>query len=100
VAVASRKRERTGVPTYLVERYWPGVTIERLLEALERGRRVMEQMSSEGIPLRHAYSILLPGEEVVFSVYDGPSAAAVGQLNERAGIPVSRTVDAIAVTDD
>jgi hypothetical protein len=45
-------------------------------------------------------SILLPGEEVVFSVYDGPSAATVGQLNERAGIPVSRTVDAIVVTED
>ena len=32
-------KERTGVPTYLVERYWPGVTIERLLAALERGRQ-------------------------------------------------------------
>jgi hypothetical protein len=33
-------------------------------------------------------------------LYDGPSAAAVGQLNERADIPVSRIVDAIAVTED
>jgi hypothetical protein len=28
---------RTSVPTYLVERYWPGVTSERLLEALRAG---------------------------------------------------------------
>jgi hypothetical protein len=88
------------VPTYLVERYWPGVTIERLLEVLERGRGVMEQMSGEGTCLHHISSILSPGEEVVFWLYDGPSAAAVGQLNERAGIPVSRIVDAIAVTED
>jgi hypothetical protein len=91
---------RTGVPTYLVERYWPGVKVERLLEALGRGRRVMEQMGGEEAPLRHIGSILIPGEEVVLSVYEGPSAVAVGQLNERASIPVSRIVEAIAVTDN
>lgn len=85
------------MPTYLVERYWPGVTSELLLEALERGRQVMEVVSSEGMGLRHVTSILIPSEEVVFSVYDGPSAAAVRQLNELAGIPVSRIVDAIEV---
>jgi uncharacterized protein DUF4242 len=86
------------VPTYLVERYWPGVTRERLLEALERGRRVMEQMSGEGTQVRDISCTLIPGEEVVFSVYEGPSAVAVRQLNERAGIPISRIVEAIAVT--
>jgi hypothetical protein len=40
------------VPTYLVERYWPGVTSELLLKALDRGRQVMEEMSREGTPVR------------------------------------------------
>jgi uncharacterized protein DUF4242 len=88
------------VPTYLVERYWPGVTSERLLEALQRGRRVMEQMRSEGTRVREISCTLIPREEVVFSVYEGPSAAAVRQLSERAGIPVSRIVEAITVTED
>jgi hypothetical protein len=57
-------------------------------------------MRGEETRVRHVSCILIPGEEVVFSVYDGPSAAAVLQLNERAGIPVSRIVDAIAVTED
>jgi hypothetical protein len=83
---------------YLVERYWPGVTNEMLLEALNRGRRVMEQMRLEGTRVRDITSILIPSEEVVFSVYDGPSVAAVRQLNDRAGIPVSRIVEAIAIT--
>jgi Nickel responsive protein SCO4226-like len=91
---------RTSVPTYLVERYWPGVTSELLLEALDKGRRVMEQMSAEGTLVCGITSILIPGEEVVFSVYQGPSAAVVRQLNERAGIPVSRIVEAIAVAGD
>jgi hypothetical protein len=86
------------VPTYLVERYWPGVTIERLLAALERGRRVIEEMSGEGTLIRDVSCTLIPGEEVVFSLYDGPSVIAVRQLNQRAGIPVSRIVEAVAVT--
>jgi len=88
------------VPTYLVERYWPGVTCELLLEALERSRRVMAEMSAEGAHVRDLSCTLIPGEEVVFSVYEGPSAAAVRQLNERASIPVSRIVEAIAVTGE
>jgi hypothetical protein len=86
------------VPTYLVERYWPGVTIERLLEAIERGRRVTEQMSGHGIHIRDISCTLIPSEEVVFSVYEGPSAVEVTQFNERAGIPISRIVEAIVVT--
>lgn len=90
---------RTSVPTYLVERYWPGVTSELLLEALNRGRRVMEEMRVEGTNVRVVSCTLIPGEEVVFSVYEGPSAAAVCRLNERAGILVSRIVEAITVPD-
>ena len=88
------------MPTYLVERYWPGVTSELLLEALRRGRRVMEQMSGEGTPIRDISCTLIPSEEMVFSVYEGPLADAIHQLNERAGSPVSRIVEAIAVTLD
>ena len=88
------------MPTYLVERYWPGVTSELLLEALNRGRRVMGQMNAEGTEVRDISCIFIPGEEVVFSMYEGPSAAAVRQLNERAGIPVSRIVEAIAIASN
>ncbi len=87
------------MPAYLVERYWPGVTSERLLDALERSRRVMEEMSGEGTHVRNVSCTFVPGEEVVFSVYEGPSTIAVRELNERAGIPVSRIVEAIAVTE-
>lgn len=88
------------MPTYLVERYWPGVTSELLLEALSRGRTAIEQMSAEGTRVRDITSVLIPEEEVVFSVYEGPSAEAVRQLNERAGIRVSRIVEAIWISGD
>lgn len=88
------------MPTYLVERYWPGVTSEELLEALERGRQAIEQMNDEGTEVREISCTLIPGEEVVFSVYEGPSATAVRQLSEPAGIPVSRIVEAVTVTEN
>lgn len=88
------------MPTYLVERYWPGVTSELLLEALNRGRQVMEEMSAEGTRVSDLNSTLIPDEEVVFSVYQAPSVNAVRQFNERAGIPVSRIVEAIVITHD
>jgi len=88
------------VPTYLVERYWPGVTSELLLKAFERGRRVMDEMRGEGTRVRDISCTLIPGEEVVFSVYEGPSADAVRRLNERADFPVSRIVEAIVVAGD
>jgi hypothetical protein len=43
---------------------------------------------------------IAPRDEVLFSVYEGPSVAAVRQLNEHAGIPASRIVEAIAVRGD
>jgi len=50
--------------------------------------------------MRDISCTLIPGEEVVFSVYEGPSDGAVRQFNQRAGIPVSRIVEAIAIPVD
>ena len=88
------------MPTYLVERYWPSVTSELLLEALDRMQRVMGEMRVKGTLVRDLGSALIPGEEVVFSVYEGPSAGVVRRLNERAGIPVSRIVEVVWMTGD
>jgi hypothetical protein len=86
------------VPVYLVERYWPGVTSEILLDALNRGRQ-MEQACAEETRVHHVISILVPVEDVVFSLYEGRSMLAVNQLNESAAIPVSRVVAAITMTE-
>lgn len=85
--------------TYLVERHWPGVTSRILLAARETGSRVTEEMSGEGTHVRDLGWFVLPGEGVVYSFYEGPSLAAVRHLNERAGFPVSRIIEDIAVTD-
>ena len=78
------------MPTYLVERYWPGVTPEQLLKALDRGRRVIKEMGAEGTRIQDISCTLIPAEEIVFSIYEGSSASAIREFNERANIPLSR----------
>ncbi len=43
-----------------------------------------EEMSDEVTKVREISCILIPGEEVVFSVYEAPSQVAVRQFNDRA----------------
>ena len=85
------------MPTYIVERYWPGVTKERLAQAIARSEKVIVLMNQGGIPIRYLRSTLVPGDEVVFSLYDGPSAEAIREANERAQVPFDRIVEAIDV---
>ncbi len=60
----------------------------------------MREMRAERMYVRDISWLLIPNEEVVFSVCEAPSAAAVRLLNERAGIPVSRVVEVTMVTGD
>ena len=46
----------------------------------------------------HVLSTLVPAEDTVFSYFLGRSAAAVVGLNDTAGVPFDRIVDAVAVT--
>ncbi len=83
------------MPTYVVERYWPGVTEERLAQAIARSKEVVGLMNQDGIPVRYLRSTLVPGDEVVFSLYEGPSAEVIREANERAQIHFDRIVEAI-----
>ena len=85
------------MPTYIVERYWPGVTKDRLAQAIARSEKVIVSMNQGGIPVRYLRSTLVPADEVVFSLYDGPSAEAIREANERAQVPFDRIVEAIDV---
>jgi Protein of unknown function (DUF4242) len=66
----------------------------------ERGARVPGRaVLARGDQRAASRSTLIPSEEVVFFLYEGPSEAAVRQLSERAGIPVSRIVEAITIAE-
>ena len=83
--------------TYLVERYWPGIDLGRLRAMLPRLDAAAHTMTAEGTPVEHLGSILMPVDEVVFSLIAANDEGVVRRVNERAGFPVDRIAAAIAL---
>jgi hypothetical protein len=83
--------------TFLVERYWPGIDepgVRAVLPDLDRAARLL---TSEGTPVEHLGSILMPVDQVVFSLMSAANEAAVRAVNERAGLPLDRVAVAVAL---
>ena len=83
--------------TFLVERYWPDIDIDRLREALPRLDAAAEAMSQAASPVEHLGSILMPDDQVVFSLIAAADPSTVRELNERAGLPADRIAMAITL---
>jgi len=67
--------------TFLVERYWPGVdevTARQVVASLEGAALAM---TAEGIPVEHVGSILMPADQVVFSLIAAADETSVRQVN-------------------
>lgn len=83
--------------TFLVERYWPGVDLSALRDALPRLEAAARAMTAEGRRVAHVGSILMPVDEVVFSLITAGDESVVRQLNERVDLPADRIARAIAL---
>ncbi len=77
---------------YLAECLWPGVS-EADLTPLDARLR-----ETDGGDVRYVGSMLMPKDEVVFFVFEGPSAEAVRAVAGRAEIPFERIVESVRVT--
>lgn len=77
---------------FVVERYLPGVSEVELRAALARLPE-----AAAGTAVRYVGSTILTEDEACFCQFEAPSAAAVAEVNGRAGIVVDRIVAAAAV---
>ena len=57
-------------------------------------------MSAAGRPVAHVGSILMPDDEVVFSLIAADDLSLVRELNERARLPTDRIARALALLGD
>lgn len=83
------------VATFLVERYWPGVTVEAFVDAVSRLQDCVDSLSRDGAAVRTVASTLVPADEAVYWIVDGPSADVVAIAFARAEITLDRTVEAL-----
>jgi len=84
--------------TFLVERYWPGVTADEVRATGVRLQEVVEVLDREGTHLRYLSSTLIEQEESVFMVFHGRSAEDVAEVSRRSGVPFDRILLATEIT--
>jgi hypothetical protein len=78
--------------TYLVECYWPGVSERQVTETLARSA-----VLPADVAVRHLDSVLIPADEIVLSLFEGPSAEAVLAATRQVGLPSERVVESVRV---
>ena len=80
-----------------MERYLPGIDEPLARAGLADLERAARLMTDEGIPVAHVGSILMPADQVVFSLITADDESVVRQVNERAAMPLDRIATAIAL---
>lgn len=90
----TRPRARP-VATFLVERYWPGVTLEAFTEAAWRLGDSVDRLRRDGAAIQTVASTLVPSDGAAYWIVDAPSIDLVEKACRGAGIGAERIVPAI-----
>lgn len=83
---------------YMADRKLPGVTIAQLADAQRAAIDTSERFTREGTPVRYLRSTFVPGEDHVMCLFEARDADAVKAVNEAAGIPFNRIIEAHDLT--
>lgn len=79
--------------SFLVETYAPAAIAHADAEA--RARLAAAELARAGTPVRYIRSIFVPGDEMCLYLFEAPSAEAVREASEGAGIVPERIVEAV-----
>lgn len=79
--------------TFVVERYWPGVTDEAFAASAAAAREAARAMATEGKSLRFVDALLVVGEQVVLTVFEADTPATVRDATGRVGLPFDRITE-------
>ena len=88
-------REQAVISTYLVEVSAPRPGDAALEHATARARAAAEQITAEGIIVRHLGSFLAPSDGASFHLFESESADAVARAAELAEFDVERVVEGV-----
>lgn len=83
---------------YMVERDLPGITNDGLAGAQKAAIAGSEKSTASGTPVRYIRSTFVPGEARCMCLFEASTADAVRDVNESAGLPFTRIVEAMDLT--
>jgi len=75
---------------FLVERYWPGISRERLADAEERMSRAARDLAWSGVEIRILSSMLIPAEEVVLTLFEAADEEDVIEVSRLSEVSFDR----------
>ncbi len=83
---------------YMVERELAGISMEALGGAQKAAIAKAADMRGEGADIRYIRSTFAPGDGRCMCLFEASSADDVRRLNDEAGIPYHRVVEALDLT--
>ena len=83
---------------YAAERELPGITMDQLAVAQRAAIATSKEVTGDGTPVRYIRSTFTPGDARCTCLFEADTADAVREVNERAGIPFTRIVEAYDLT--
>ena len=83
---------------YMVERELPGITNDQLAGAQKAAITSSEKSTTSGTPVRYIRSTFVPGEARCMCLFEASTPDAVRDVNESAGLPFTRIVEAMDLT--
>ena len=83
---------------YMVERNLKGISMEDLGGAQKAAIGKAEEMTAAGTDVRYIRSTFAPEDGRCMCLFEAGSEAAVKRLNDEAGLPYDRVVEALDLT--
>jgi hypothetical protein len=86
------------MPVYAADRNLPGITMDQLAGAQKAAIDTSKRFTDEGRPVRYIRSMYVPGDNRCLCLFEAADADSVKAVNDAAGIPYSRVVEANDLT--
>ncbi len=83
---------------YMVERSLKGISMDDLGGAQKAAIGKAEEMTAAGTDVRYIRSTFAPDDGRCMCLFEAPSEADVKRLNDEAGLPYDRIVEALDLT--
>ncbi len=86
------------MPVYMADRNLPGITMDALAQAQQAAIETSRRFTADGKSVRYIRSTYVPGEAHVMCLFEADDPSFVEQVNDEAGIPYTRVVEAHDLT--
>ena len=83
---------------YMVERDLKGITMDQLAAAQRAAISTAQEFTAKGKPVRYIRSTFVPSEGACMCLFEAKSGEDVRTVNDTAGLPYKRIVEAMDLT--